>query len=124
MKVGDRVLVKDCDARGRSARAGREAEATLLYLPCSEGQHEESVLVAFDDGTEQAKWAWLGESHYHPNDFFHARTVGKRCWWVSPSNVSLLAAAAVTTHSSGGRCTVCNEYNEYQNGPFVCYSHR
>lgn len=30
---------------------------------------------------------------------------------------------AKTNKSDGGHCTICNEYNPWQDGPYTCWSH-
>lgn len=127
MKRGDRVLVSGgcCPLD-----LGAAVEATLLFHPLEENIDGDygrmtNALVAFDEGSEEYDEAWAAEDHL-PNDHpMYERAKGKRCWWIE--DLSAIAISPLTNKavkSSGGHCTICNEFNEYQDGPYVCYVHR
>ena len=49
--------------------------------------------------------------------------LGQTVVWVQSSDATILTSKNNNNKKNDARCTICNEYNPYQDGPFQCWSH-
>ena len=120
IKTGDTVVVHAADCPRDNDGKRRDLIGVVLAHPGDDPSHSRtiSVLVHFD-GVQDA---WLGERQFPTTHPLYSRTAGKRCWWVNHNAVKEKVSTAATK-ASGGNCTVCNHFNEYQSGPYTCWVH-
>lgn len=47
-------------------------------------------------------------------------------WFLSPIYIRYVVSDTNTASEKarGGNCNVCNEFNQYQDGPYTCYRHK
>lgn len=84
----------------------------------------ETYIFKANSNGEVVSWSDLNGSFHGALD--HERALRNAGYTVV---TTVTAATNVTGNSnkrssSGGCCTVCGEYNEYQDGPFTCYRHK
>lgn len=119
LATGDTVVVDAAHCPRDNNGNRRDLTGVILLHPREDQPHcgTYSVLVHFEGVND----AWLGEDQFRPVHSLYERTKGKRCWWVH--HVNIKEKVRSSTKATGGHCTICNHFNEYQSGPYTCWVH-
>lgn len=119
LKIGQIVLINPditpCD----------ECEGEIVFIPTDD----------YIDGTRSVvvriKCGWKENHILESYESLVLERLGSDAvyggWFVELNDIqSILFESDIyvkSTKSIGGNCKVCNEYNEYQDGPYMCYRH-
>lgn len=125
LKIGQVVEFRSGPWCFRSKTYTREGE--VVFLP-HEGTipHTTSLIL-------RAKGGWK-DNHLIPESLDSLISNRLRVddeyggWFVSPENIEKIISEPhtiikMTTKAKGGFCKICNDFNEYQSGPYTCYRH-
>ena len=126
LKLGQIVKINE-DARPYNSKTRcSESEGEIVFLP-SEGTipNSTSLILRIKSGWKDN--SILGDFSSLVYERLRLDKEGEYGgWFVDTENILQIISEPVikaSTKAPGGNCKVCNEFNEYQDGPYICYSH-
>lgn len=88
----------------------------VLVLAKGDSWQENSILVEVPTGN------LISEHYFNLYHLENPSILGKRAWWFHYQNVYVVTKTA-DIKMIGGNCTICNEFNKWQSGPYQCWKH-
>jgi hypothetical protein len=125
LKPGDMVDFSELDENDqppKNKHDGRVLTSTIaVVLATGDTWQSQGILVEVLTGTI------ISEYFFSFYDLKERTLLGKNAWWIPSSKVKVATLTEVKTvtevKSVGGNCTICNEFNKWQSGPYQCWKH-
>ena len=119
LKPGDMVdfseLDKD-DQPPKTKHDGAVLTSTIaVVLAKGDTWRRQGILVEVPTGNN------ISEYYFSDYDLKDKTLLGKNAWWIPSSKVNVVTITEVKP--VGGNCTICNEFNKWQSGPYQCWKH-